>query len=108
MKEVPKRFQPLFWSCDINKLDLDENKSYIIHQLLRFGTLKDISWLFKTYGKKLVTEIFVNKPNKNYYKIEYYFVKNYLLGLKNLPLNEDVYVTAITGPVKQRCVWENI
>jgi hypothetical protein len=31
----------LFWDTDRNKMDLDENKAYIIRQVLEYGNLND-------------------------------------------------------------------
>lgn len=101
-KSVPKRLQAILWSADVNSLDLDRDKHYIIHQVLIYGTLKEIRWLFHTYSKSEVINVFLKRPAKLYpYKI-YAFVKNYLLGLSHVILDSQDYVTSIFGPVRQR------
>jgi hypothetical protein len=101
-QKIPKRLQAILWSADIHSLDLDRNKNYIIHQILRFGTIADIKWLFTTYSKEEIYDVFLHQPSKNYARNNFYFVKNYILGLKKAHLDEDNYVTSIYGPVRPR------
>lgn len=102
VKRVPKSLQPVLWSVDTNRLDLEKHKGYIIHQILRFGTLQDINWLFQTYTKNSIRKFFQSHPSRNYAKEDFYFVKNYILGLKGKYLDKDEYVTSISGPVRLR------
>lgn len=51
---------------DISKLDLEKDRAYIVNQVLSFGTLDEIRWLMRTYGKKTVREVFLNQPIKVY------------------------------------------
>lgn len=104
MSKIPKHLQGILWSVDINQLDLDRDKSYIMHQVLKYGSFADISWLFKTYSKKDVTQTFIEKPSKTYPKSVFHFIKNYVLSLKDIKLNEDAYTTSISGPVKPRAL----
>lgn len=101
-KRIPKRLQAVLWSTDINQLDLQKNRGYIIHNILRFGTFADIKWLFKIYSSEKIKDIFLHHPSKNYAEVDYYFVKNYILGLKGRTLDKDAYVTSIHGPVRPR------
>ncbi|OGG02090.1 hypothetical protein A2W14_04205 [Candidatus Gottesmanbacteria bacterium RBG_16_37_8] len=100
--KLPRSLKPIFWSNNLNHLNIYKNKNYIIHQILIYGTMVDIRWLFKTYSKKEIIGVFVNKPSKNYPAEVYHFIKNYLLNLKNLELEADKYVTSVSGPVRQR------
>ena len=36
--KIPKKMKWLFWSYDINSLDLNKDKNYIITQTLNYGT----------------------------------------------------------------------
>lgn len=101
-KAVPKSLQPILWSTDVKKLDLSRDKGYIIHQVLIYGTLAEIRWLFSTYTKSQVIKVFLSHPVKLYPKKIYAFVKNYLLGLSQVILDTEDYVTSIFGPVRQR------
>ena len=101
-KTVPKRLQAILWSTDVKKLDLEQDKEYIIPQLLIYGTLEEIRWLFRVYSKASVTRCFLEHPMKLYYQEAFWFIKNYLLDLQDHTLNPDDYVTSIYGPIRQR------
>ncbi|EKD64953.1 MAG: hypothetical protein ACD_50C00232G0002 [uncultured bacterium] len=100
--KIPKNLQSVLWSTDINLLDLERDKGYIIHQVLIYGSFDDIRWLFQTYSKKEVLEVFLNHPSKNYPREVFYFIKNFVLSLKPVKLAEEKYVTSISGPVRPR------
>jgi len=100
--KLPDKMRHIFWSTDINSLDLVKNKSYIIHQILIYGALEDLKWLLKTYSKNVVTDVFKSRPSKNYPAEVYYFIKNYILDLKNEELDANNYVTSISGKIRPR------
>lgn len=102
MAHPPKTLQPFLWSTNVNLLDVDRDKSYIIHQILLYGTFKELQWLLTTYSKKEIIETFTNKPIRMYPKDMYIFVKDYLLGLEQVRLNEEDYVTSISQPLRPR------
>lgn len=89
--KIPKNLQAVLWSADVSRLDPKKDKHYIIHQILSFGSMNEIKWLFKNYSKKEIINIFM-KPFKDYRKPRFYFVKNILLGLKTWRPNERYYV----------------
>jgi len=76
---------------NINNLDLDKDKYYIIHQILSFGILDDISWLIGIYSKKDIVDIFM-VSFKDYSRPRFYLVKDAMLGLKNWHPDERYYV----------------
>jgi hypothetical protein len=41
----------LFWDTDVTRLDLQENKQYIIERALELGDEKAVSWLFSNYTR---------------------------------------------------------
>lgn len=100
--KIPQRLQAVLWSTDVKLLDIEKHKGYIIHQILRYGTLDDIKWLFRTYTKDKIRNFFFAHPSKNYAPQDFNFVKNYILGLKEKTINSDLYVTSIFGSVKPR------
>lgn len=100
--KIPKRLQPVLWSVDVTNLDIMRDKGYIVHQVLIYGSFKDLKWLFKTYSRREIIDVFLHVPYKNYPKKAYHFVKNYLLGLKDKVLDKESYVTSILGPVRPR------
>lgn len=94
-KSVPKKLQGILWSVDVADLDLEENKSYIINQVLSLGTLEELSWLFKTYSLETVEKVFLEKPAKIYSPSAFNFCKNILLGLKDATLPLERYVKTL-------------
>ena len=90
---IPATFQGILWSKGIQKLDLKRDRNYIIHQTLALGTLENIIWLFKTFSKSEILQVFVKYPQKVYTKASLNFTKNILLGLK-MKLNEKNYLQA--------------
>lgn len=100
--KIPRQLQSVLWSTDINLLDPERDKGYIIHQILIYGTLQHIKWLFATYSKKEIIDVFLHVPYRNYPKENFYFIKNYILGLRDDNISADAYVTSIHGPLKPR------
>ena len=99
---IPKHLQSVLWSTDVQKLDSEKDKTYIIHQVLIYGTLEDIRWLFQTYSKQEIRTVFLTVPYKNYPRVVFHFIKNYILNLKAQTIDEDLYVTSIHGSVRPR------
>ncbi len=99
---IPKKLQPILWSTDIKLLDIEKHKGYIIHQVLLYGTFEELQWLFDTYSKEEIIDTFINHPSRMYSKSAFYFIKNFILSLKQKKLTEDNYVTSISGPIRQR------
>ena len=92
---IPSALQGILWSVDVKNLDLEKDKVYIIHQILSYGNLKQIRWLFKVYDKKTIREVFLKTPKNIYNLPELYFIKNTLLGLKNTILSKKKYVKTL-------------
>lgn len=92
LKKIPQSLQGILWSVRVEDLDLDEDKIYIINQILSYGNLFMIKWLFKTYSKKTILEVFLKHPIKDYRYSRFHFVKNFLLGLEKINLNLNSYV----------------
>ncbi len=93
--KIPKSFQGILWSVNIKNLDLERDKVYIIHQVLMYGTFEQIKWLFKVYGKETIKKVFLKDPQRIYTPPAFLFLKNFILGLKNISLSEEKYVTSI-------------
>jgi len=92
---IPKHLQSILWSKSVDKLSLKSDKNYIVHQVLMYGDLKDIKWLFETYSRERVRKIFVQQPKRVYTAPAFNFVKNFVLGLGSEKLEEDKYVKSI-------------
>src|SRR3989344_5912332 len=91
MTKIPESFQGILWSRNVSNLDLDLDKNYIINQLLAYGSLTNLKWLFKTYTISDIKKIFKKYPSKDYTKKSFNFVKNILLDEKE-NIDEKKYV----------------
>ncbi len=90
--KAPKFLQSVLWSVRIEDLDLKEDKFYIIHQILSFGNLKELRWLFDNYSIKEIKEVFLKHPLKVYRPQSFNFVNKILLKIRNRNLNIKNYV----------------
>jgi len=91
-QKVPQKLQGILWSVDVDRLDLEENRSYIINQILSLGRMEELRWLFKTYGKEELRETFIHQPAKIYSPSAFAFAKNILLDLVEKDLAPNKYV----------------
>jgi Cu/Ag efflux protein CusF len=94
-KSIPSKFQPILWSKNVKDLDLKKDKVYIIHQILSYGNLEQIKWLFKVYKKEEIKKVFLKSPKKIYIPAVFYFIKNFILDLRKKRLKKEKYVKAI-------------
>lgn len=69
----------------------DVNSPDIIHQILMFGTLKDIKSLKKTLGENKLKKLFLNFPKKIYTSCALNFIKNFILHI-NIQIDEQKYL----------------
>lgn len=90
--KIPKKLQSVLWSVNVGKLNIGNDKGYIIHQILSYGMLDEIRWLFQTYPKEEIKRIFRQLPYKDYRASRFFFVKDYLLGLTSFSPDERLYV----------------
>lgn len=87
----PKDLQGVLWSKDVLRLDLQKDKTHIIHQVLMYGSLAQVDWLRGTYSDEEIRKVFIREPKKIYSPAAFNFTKNYLLGIKkNLPASKYV------------------
>ena len=91
MKKVPKQFQRVLWSYDVNKMDLEEDKKEIITQVLNYGTWEDIKLLYKLYPEKDIKEV-VKNPRRG---VWFEKVLNFWTLMFNIRLKKDVWKKAI-------------
>lgn len=80
---------------DIKQLWYSNNRQIkapdTVHQILMFGTLKDIELLKKTIGENKVKEIFLHFPKKIYTAPALNFIKNYILHI-HISIDEQKYL----------------
>jgi Family of unknown function (DUF6922) len=54
----PEQFsQHLFWDVDINKVDLENRKKWIVIRILQYGLIEDWKLLIKLFGIEEISEI---------------------------------------------------
>lgn len=94
-KKIPARLQGILWSADINKLDLERDRVYIIHQVLAYGRMEELQWLYSAYPKQTIIDTFLTHPYKDYRNARFHFVKDILLQLEDYNLDEKIYVKNI-------------
>lgn len=98
--KLPNNLQAVLWSHNIDKIDLNINKKYIINQILAYGTWDNLKWLFKNYKLSDIREVFVNNPEKDYTPQGYNFTKNVLLNVdKSLDIQK--YVKTYPRNIRQ-------
>lgn len=97
---IPQRLQGVLWSVDTKNLDLQKDKLYIIHQILAYGRMEDITWLFKTYPKSEITDVFMTHPYKDYSVSRFHFVKHFLLSLHDHSVEPGYYVKNIPRNIR--------
>lgn len=90
--QFPNGLQAVLWSKSLDNLDTDKDKNYIINQVLAFGFLEHLQWLFKIYPKEVVKSTFLNNPVKTYSVKSLNFIKLVLFGKKQVSLNVKRYV----------------
>lgn len=88
---IPGKLKAILWSKNINTVDSEVDKVYIIHQVLSYGDIDEIKLLLKTYSLKEIKDVFLNFPKKIYTKPVFLFIKNYLLKI-NKQVDEKYYV----------------
>src|SRR3989304_7077168 len=81
MVNLPANLQPVLWSKNIDLLDLQKDQTYIIHQILAYGTWDQIKWLFDVYTTSTISNVFSHKPEKDYSEKSFNFAKNILLEI---------------------------
>ena len=93
--KAPTSLQGILWSKNIKNINLEKDKVYIIHQVLGYGSLQQIKWLFRVYKPTEIQEVFEKYPKKVYLPSVFYFVKNFILNLKSKKLPPQIYVKTL-------------
>ena len=53
----------IFWDVDVNKLDCDRDRQFIIHRVVEYGLLSDWKMIKKYYGVSLIAKEAVTFKN---------------------------------------------
>ncbi len=95
MGKLPRRLQAKLWSSDLQNVDVERDKTMIIHKVLAYGTMDDIYWLIDEYDKKELRDGFLGSPMNLYTRSALNFAKNIILGLDNIKVDESGYVKTL-------------
>jgi len=93
-----QQFSHLFWFLDVKKLNEDEDKNLIIHQVLAYGTMGEIKKLIKIYGKETVRKEFL-KPKPGLYYPNILELICFILDVEKLDKRK--YLRNIHGPLHE-------
>jgi hypothetical protein len=91
LKKVPKQFQRVLWSYDINKMDLEKDKREIIIQVLNYGTWEDLKLLYKSYSEEEIKQVVKNPRRGVWFKK----VLNFWTTIFNIRLKKEIWDKAI-------------
>lgn len=86
-KTIPETFKKYFWDTNIAKLDLSENKQFIIERLLELGDLNELNWINDTYDKHQIIQTLKNSrrispKTGNFFSLYYKIPKESLVCMK--------------------------
>lgn len=96
---VARKLKAILWSKNINAIDSEVDRVYVIHQVLAYGDIDEIKLLLKTYSLEEIKDVFLNFPKKIYTKPVFLFIKNYLLKI-NKQIDEQYYVKSYSRHIK--------
>lgn len=54
--KLPQRMERYFWEVDVDRMDLEKHKNYVIERVLDWGKTDDVKWLLARYGKEGIKE----------------------------------------------------
>ncbi len=52
----------LFWEAVVSELDMEVHAMYIVPRVMDYGTLEDVRFVMKYYGKPRIKEILLDAP----------------------------------------------
>ena len=58
-EKLPKYFEPILWSYDLGRLNLEKNKKTVIVNAINYGNLKHWAWLKRNYGEKTIRKVLI-------------------------------------------------
>jgi hypothetical protein len=63
MQKFPFSVKNLFWDVDVELLDVQKHKCFIIERVLEKGSFTSVNWLLKNYKLKEISDIISNTSN---------------------------------------------
>ena len=90
--KLPKNLRGILWSRDINKINSEKDKDYVIHQILAYGGWDHLAWLIKKYGQNQIRKVFINQPAKDYSERSFNFIRKVFLKIPDSVVDKRYYV----------------
>ncbi len=83
----------LFWDRDINFIDIEKHKIFIIERILKYGLPEQVLWLLSTYPEQSIVEVIkksknIDKKTANYWAVHFQIPKKEILCFKRLLMQE--------------------
>ena len=74
VKVIPNHLQQFFWETDLSKINIEENKQYIIERILELGDKDAVQWIFSNFSldeikKALKESRRMSKKSLNFWSI---------------------------------------
>ena len=91
ISKIPKKMKWLFWSYDINSLNLKNDKDYIITHALNYGVWEDIKWLFRVYPEREIVKVIENPSRGLWFEK----VLNFWVKIFDIKLKKNIYQKAL-------------
>lgn len=70
---ISSQAKKYFWGDDLNQLNWQDHKQYIVQTLLNKGDEKSVSWLLKKVGstqiKSMLSQIKLNSKSHNFWSL---------------------------------------
>ncbi|MGE5341278.1 MAG: DUF6922 domain-containing protein [Candidatus Omnitrophota bacterium] len=69
-----EKFKSLFWDCNITRININENRTYIIERILEYGDNEPVKWMFETYPLQEVKKVLkesraLSKKSSNFWRL---------------------------------------
>ena len=66
--------RPFFWDTEIEKIDIEKNRDYVIERILEVGDSAAVKWLFVTYPQADIKRVLVqsrtlSKKSRNFWDL---------------------------------------
>ena len=74
MKDIAEHLRPFFWETDLSKINIEENKQYIIERILELGDKDAVQWLFSNFSQDEIKKTLkesrrISKKSLNFWSI---------------------------------------
>ncbi len=66
MKNLADHLRPFFWETDLDKISIEENKTYIIERILELGDRDAVQWLFANISRDDIKKALEESKNISY------------------------------------------